>query len=287
MSDEGDAITTLRCSFRLTFDDAGRDIRDLDFIDLRYEEHETIAGLIARAEEEFGTVPKERLVVFGGTHERDGVLHSNGLPVAVVDETERFAWIQYHDYNYTIGSLKKAHADGIFDGDPEVLVWELPHGNGGIVSVWADLIDFLYKLGGVYGGLQALRTSLRIGRSAVEHLGRSDEQAANARWLASFLADNKEQWEERGASVGTFLSSVLRARQWESGVLRRRLSMTLQDSDRFLRIMGYEYSPVSKEYELSSNPRDLGFRKAVLEQHIGHDPATWEEDIRRLQSGEL
>jgi hypothetical protein len=275
------AVSSLRCCFKVhLWTDAPADIRELPHVDIEYEDSDRLSALIAKAESLWEHTTANSIVVFGGAREYDGVLPSNGLPVAVVGRDGKLEWPSYSDYEYTIGSVKLAHEDGIFRGNPEILVWELPHGNGGVSATWSELIHFLTVLGGVHGGIQAIRATLRIARSAFERLQASPDQAAEARWLSAFFKHHSVKWEEQEASVEGFLATVLRPKQWDSSVLRRRLEIGPEEADRFLKALGYDYKPSSRLYELGDDRARLELRRSVVEQHIGHDPATWEDDIR-------
>ena len=76
-----------------------------------------------------------------------------------------------------------------------------------------------------------------------------------------------------------FLAVLLAPRHWESARLRRLLQIDPEEAAKFLEVCGYEYNPQTKLYELSHAAKERHLRGRLLEEFLGYDPATWQEDL--------
>jgi hypothetical protein len=98
--------------------------------------------------------------------------------------------------------------------------------------------------------------------------------------LAEFVERHRDRWEERGAKGPTqFLVVLLAPRQWNSARLRRILQIDPGEATRLLEVCGYEYNPQTKLHELSQAAKERHLRGRLLEEFLGYDPATWQEDL--------
>lgn len=52
-----------------------------------------------------------------------------------------------------------------------------------------------------------------------------------------------------------------------------------EEAVKFLEVCGYEYDPQTKLHELTRRAKERHLRARLLEEFMGYDPVTWQEDL--------
>lgn len=273
-------------TFRVFLNEPGRlqvtdDISALPVIEVEVGPDDRVMDVAQRAATEAGIDIDRGQLLFPTLPDAKGWRETTGGPAAFVAEDGKWSWTEYAGGfpDLTVGDMQRSHRDGVFDGDPDAIIWERQvGGDGDFARTWQQLIDALIVIGGVAGGIEVIRRLARRGADIIRREPTEQDLSSAAAWLAEFIRTNHHRWDERGATPYAFLDGIVRKRSWDAGLLRRLLDIDPMEAHRMLEILGYDYRPASKLHELSDNPRRRRFRREVLDRFLGWDPTTWDDD---------
>ncbi len=260
------------------------DVSQLRKVELEANPNDSIWELAKTAEALSGISVQHARLLFPSVPSAEGARALSAVPYAVVKSDGAITWLDYpqHFENVAIADMERTKEDGLFDGDPHATILDLPDiGNGGLVHTWPEFLQWLMAIGGVYGGMKALLAPFNaLARRIKRHREARADLSSEAAWLAEFIRRHHHKWEERGAKGPVdFLAVVLKPRQWEAARLRRLLMIDPQEAAKFLEVSGYEYNPQTKLHELTRRAKQQHLRGRLLEEFMGYDPATWQEDL--------
>ena len=193
-------------------------------MDLEEKAEDPIWDLAKTAEAETSIEVRHRSLLFPTVLDENGARKLSAVPYAGVKDDGAITWLDYPQRfePVTVADMERTKEDGLFQGDPHATILDLPDiGNGGIVQTWPDLLQWLFGIGGVYGGLRAV---IAIPRAVVRRFRK--RRSSEAAWLAEFVERHRERWEGRGArGPADFLAVLLAPRQWDFARLRRLLQI--------------------------------------------------------------
>jgi hypothetical protein len=259
------------------------DLESVSVVDLRATRDDLIVDLIRRAEIETRITISYPDLIFvtlpGPNGIRRQLVHD---PTVVVKEDGALFWLGYPaDYSQiTVGDLERAIAEGFLDkdADPHCVIFTSPYGgNGHFPQTWTSLIEFLERIGGVYGGFLALRAAIN---STLKALGNTqDKTKDDAIWLRDFFAKRHSQWKRRGATNPYFLLATILSRdQWSSSDVRRLFDIEPDEAEKLLSALGYEYRPTLRLHVASIEPKRVELRTRLMVDYMGWAP-DWEREL--------
>lgn len=259
------------------------DVSHLPRVELEVDAEDSIWGLARRAEADSGIQVEHGRLLFPTPPDR-GERKLAAVPHAVVKADGAITWLEYPQRfdSVTVADLQRTKEDGLYEGDPHATILDRPDiGNGGVVHSWPEFVQWLIGIGGIKGGVVALLTiPLYVIRRVRQRREDQDDVSSEAAWLAEFVECHRDRWQERGAKGPTeFLLVLLTPRQWDSARLRRLLQIDPAEAAKFLEVCGYEYNPQTRLHELSGTAKERHLRGRLLEEFLGYDPATWQEDL--------
>lgn len=260
-------------------------VGELDAIFLEdIDADESVWTLALRAEPLLGKKVSGGKINFVSPPDEDGQRRVVGGIGAVVDANGVLSWRPYptHFETITVADLERTHEEGLFEGDPHALLvdWR-EKGNGGIVLGWSALFDALATIAaarGTWDTVRDLQEWLRDRFSRQEDPGR----ASQARWLSIFLQHHQDHWVEQHADAQSLFYELSRMKRWRSDQVRRLFEIRPDEAEVLLSVLGYDYNPRTRQHDLSGDGSRLRFRKKILDLLLGHDPATWQEDLARM-----
>ncbi len=136
-----------------------KDVGQLTSVDLEEKAEDPIWDLAKTAEAETSIEVRHRSLLFPTVLDENGARKLSAVPYAGVKDDGAITWLDYPQRfePVTVADMERTKEDGLFQGDPHATILDLPDiGNGGIVQTWPDLLQWLFGIGGVYGGLRAV-----------------------------------------------------------------------------------------------------------------------------------
>lgn len=261
-----------------------KDVSQLTKVQLEANPDDSIWALAKQGEADSGIEVRQGRLLFPTPPDDSGVRVLAAVPHAIVKEDGALTWLEYPQrfVAVTVADMERTKEDGLYEGDPHATILDLPDvGNGGVVQTWPDFLQWLIGIGSLKGGVATLLgPALYVINRVRRRRKAADDVSSEGAWLAEFVERHRERWEERGAKSGSqFLFVLLAPRQWDSARLRRLLQIAPDEAAKFLEVCGYEYNPQTKLHELSQDAKERHLRGRLIDEFLGHDPATWEEDL--------
>ena len=133
-----------------------------------------------------------------------------------VDDDGGVTWTGRGLKGVRIRHVVRAFDEGLFEGDPRVLLVAKQTGGDGVLPVWQDLIDTVIRLGELGGSLALL-----------------------VKGFLGVLDAFRRQWELRGAMPDSFLELVLERDEWNHEKLAQFLKVPLATAVELLEELGY------------------------------------------------
>jgi len=151
-------------------------------VDLEEKAEDPIWDLAKTAEAETSIEVRHRPLLFPRVLDENGARKLSAVPYAGVKDDGAITWLDYPQRfeSVTVADVERTKEDGLFQGDPHATILDLPDiGNGGIVQTWPDLLQWLFGIGGVYGGVASRDCNPTGGREAIpKEADVSSERAA-------------------------------------------------------------------------------------------------------------
>jgi hypothetical protein len=245
---------------------------------------ESVRELALRVEPLLGKRVTDGKINFVSLEDPDGKRRVAAGIGAIVNENGVLSWRPYPT-NFqivTVADLERTHEEGLFEGDPHALLVDWREtGNGGITLAWSDLYAILEGIAVVGGAWTAVANLLGWLRERFAS-GEDPGHAAQAHWLSEFVQHHQDHWVAANANAQSLFYELTRLKRWRSDQVRRLFEVRPDEAATLLNVLGYDYNPATKLYELSTDPARVRFRKRLLESLLNHDPATWQEDLAAM-----
>jgi hypothetical protein len=161
------------------------------------------------------------------------------FPLAIPDATGELIWTEGGRHLITIGDLKRAKDQGLFNGDPTGVFLEGPF-FGEAPPGWLDFIDWLSAIGSAVSG---------------------------AALLIAFIRRRFERWKSRGAVTPfAFLDLVVARDEWNQEHLAKLLGISLAEAADLLTAMGFVAA--GDRWRVAGDPKTSALRRKIIEDYL-------------------
>ncbi|QQS17404.1 hypothetical protein IPL44_03860 [Candidatus Saccharibacteria bacterium] len=148
-------------------------------------------------------------------------------------------------YNWTLSELEELRENGYIDGDLDHITIATPEGLGATGGILPQVLDALIYIGGVYGGIQAIKSPIK---------------AIHGKVVA-------KKWSKNNLKSLSQIRELLDMKSiWQTSEVKKRLGVKEDLAIRILTKLGYELT--GDKWKLGQSDESLALRSAWLAKEV-------------------